>query len=987
MSPMRTTGLVLTLLLVAAAGRADDSLAEQTAALAPASAPAPAASSTTAAEDEADEGATDEPASFDLESNLRAVIERVFKEALPVVYRFSSGSGASGQCTAALLKWVLAVRRLDPWALRMVDAMGRPPAGIFEGTITDFGSFDQCLEVRAQDAWGDESFRGQYCSLFLKPNIDTSKPVAFLRSSRRNLTRIMKSIWFPGFRLGICIPSACSKEDIDALIKSALSRYGVNASVPLCDVQRDVLLDRIQKAAVAFLCIVLVMMLLGTVVDVFLRSRHGMAKKINAVLDALTSWSAYGNTLRLFDVSDDGGRLRPLHGIRFLTTLWIILAYSHALTPIPNRRRIFNMFDFVKETPFMFIANAYPAADTFFCLSGFLFGYSIFKQRHNIGKWLPVLLVRRYIRVIVPSMCLLLVFSLVELLSSGPIWRDGYAILRGNCMARWWKIPALINNWEHSLDSCLPHLWFFAADLQLLVAFSPAVVLLVRSPRLGLILTISMVLGSTLYVALQTYYKDLYPVTIFFADNVMYGVNASVPLCDVQRDVLLDRIQKAAVAFLCIVLVMMLLGTVVDVFLRSRHGMAKKINAVLDALTSWSAYGNTLRLFDVSDDGGRLRPLHGIRFLTTLWIILAYSHALTPIPNRRRIFNMFDFVKETPFMFIANAYPAADTFFCLSGFLFGYSIFKQRHNIGKWLPVLLVRRYIRVIVPSMCLLLVFSLVELLSSGPIWRDGYAILRGNCMARWWKIPALINNWEHSLDSCLPHLWFFAADLQLLVAFSPAVVLLVRSPRLGLILTISMVLGSTLYVALQTYYKDLYPVTIFFADNVMKSRRTNTEVFKRPFAHAGAFALGLLLALVLRSRTQWAERGATTAVRLAGWVVSAGCALAVILGVEQWHKGVMPSQAMAALYACLHKTTWGAFICWVAFVVCTDRKGILSRFLSWGPFVALSRLSYGAYLLHILVLYIRFGSIRERLYSSHFVQVSSPDVSSETSTESAT
>ncbi|KAH6947192.1 hypothetical protein HPB50_017505 [Hyalomma asiaticum] len=63
--------------------------------------------------------------------------------------------------------------------------MGRPPAGIFEGTITDFGSFDQCLEVRAQDSWGDESFRGQYCSLFLKPNIDTSRPISFLRNSRR----------------------------------------------------------------------------------------------------------------------------------------------------------------------------------------------------------------------------------------------------------------------------------------------------------------------------------------------------------------------------------------------------------------------------------------------------------------------------------------------------------------------------------------------------------------------------------------------------------------------------------------------------------------------------------------------------------------------------------------------------------------------------------------------------------------------------------
>ncbi|CAN7940783.1 unnamed protein product [Ixodes hexagonus] len=113
---MRTIGLFLTLLLVATAGHAEDNVTEQT----PAVAPAEDTSSTAASEDGMAEDSTDEmsPASFDLESNLRAVIERVFKEALPVVYRFSSGSGASGQCTAALLKWVLAVRRLDPWALR-----------------------------------------------------------------------------------------------------------------------------------------------------------------------------------------------------------------------------------------------------------------------------------------------------------------------------------------------------------------------------------------------------------------------------------------------------------------------------------------------------------------------------------------------------------------------------------------------------------------------------------------------------------------------------------------------------------------------------------------------------------------------------------------------------------------------------------------------------------------------------------------------------
>lgn len=68
---------------------------------------------------------------------------------------------------------------------------------------------------------------------------------------------------------------------------------------------------------------------------------------------------------------------------------------------------------------------------------------------------------------------------------------------------------------------CLPHLWFYAADLQLLLAFSPAVVLLIKCPKAGVVVTLSMVLGSTVYVALQTFYSDLYPVTIYFADDIM----------------------------------------------------------------------------------------------------------------------------------------------------------------------------------------------------------------------------------------------------------------------------------------------------------------------------------------------------------------------------------------------------------------------------------------------------------------------------------
>lgn len=49
----------------------------------------------------------------------------------------------------------------------MTDATGKLPSGILEGTMMDFGSYDECLKIRANDSSrysdGKELFRGQYC--------------------------------------------------------------------------------------------------------------------------------------------------------------------------------------------------------------------------------------------------------------------------------------------------------------------------------------------------------------------------------------------------------------------------------------------------------------------------------------------------------------------------------------------------------------------------------------------------------------------------------------------------------------------------------------------------------------------------------------------------------------------------------------------------------------------------------------------------------
>lgn len=65
----------------------------------------------------------------------------------------------------------------------MLDASGKPPSGILEGTLTDFGSFEECLGVRIvrnnSEGSVDSLLEGRYCVMDIKAalerNIDVNK--------------------------------------------------------------------------------------------------------------------------------------------------------------------------------------------------------------------------------------------------------------------------------------------------------------------------------------------------------------------------------------------------------------------------------------------------------------------------------------------------------------------------------------------------------------------------------------------------------------------------------------------------------------------------------------------------------------------------------------------------------------------------------------------------------------------------------------------
>lgn len=65
----------------------------------------------------------------------------------------------------------------------MLDSSGKPPSGILSGTLTDFGAFEECLDVSVTPADSGslsdrkEDFRGQYCLMDIRAAFEKNIPL------------------------------------------------------------------------------------------------------------------------------------------------------------------------------------------------------------------------------------------------------------------------------------------------------------------------------------------------------------------------------------------------------------------------------------------------------------------------------------------------------------------------------------------------------------------------------------------------------------------------------------------------------------------------------------------------------------------------------------------------------------------------------------------------------------------------------------------
>ncbi|GFU16199.1 nose resistant to fluoxetine protein 6 [Nephila pilipes] len=386
-------------------------------------------------------------------------------------------------------------------------------------------------------------------------------------------------------------------------------------------------------------------------------------------------------------------------------------------------------------------------------------------------------------------------------------------------------------------------------------------------------------------------------------------------------------------------------------------------------------FTNGEKILNTSSTEGQLPSLHGIRFLSMSWVILCHGYAFgfSAIRNTAETIN---FIDNWTFQIILNGFYSVDSFFVLSGFLVAYLFFQQAAKTDGKIPWLYfyIHRYVRL-TPVYMMVMAFytTLMGYLGSGPIW-----VLKDtdpNCQANWWWNLLYINNFQSASDQCMGWAWYLANDMQFYVISPLFLVTLFRWPKIGysimaLFLGISFVSNFVL-----TYEYNLFTGLgniIEQADNIVDFMPRWTDFFNKlyikPYTRMSPYLVGIILAYYLFRRKQNNSGKLNLITLTIGWIAASAMTLSCVFGLYHHKQTIIE----ASFYNALNRTCFACGLAWVMFVCIIGQGDIVNRILSWKVWIPLSRLTFCAYLVHPIVEFTYYYSVKRLFEFSHITVV---------------
>ncbi|CAI5440757.1 unnamed protein product [Caenorhabditis angaria] len=438
-----------------------------------------------------------------------------------------------------------------------------------------------------------------------------------------------------------------------------------------------------------------------------------------------------------------------------------------------------------------------------------------------------------------------------------------------------------------------------------------------------------------------------------------------------KRDIEKDSAFWGFSIFLIVIVSIAILSTIID-YLRetvsgkSSHQDANLYLKVLFAFSFWTNAGTILSVKEQKT--GFIKSLDCIRTITMSWVLFGHLGQYFAIPE-----TMVPLESFPDYFFhhlIINAVLSVDTFFLLSGLVLSYMFFKERpksetmKNPITWI-MFYVHRYLRLTPPMMIFIGFFTVYMNYIQGPAAASLFniqAIQVDSCKKLWWHNLIYINNFG-SQNPCYGPSWYLAADTQLYLIAPIFIIALYISSVFGVLLILAGVLGSvvTTYILYSIYDMS---ADIYITDT---NGKFGSLLYQKPWIRCTPYLIGLIAGYIIaiyskrKPKLNWM-------LILLGWLIAFAIAFACMFSNFDYDKGAYWSWFAKGTFYNFTRIGWAIALSWLIIANHFGWGGPINNFMAhpiWQPF---GRLSYCAYIVHLMVVfyYLNLGERPIHYYS---------------------
>uniref|UniRef100_A0A2A4JY64 Uncharacterized protein n=1 Tax=Heliothis virescens TaxID=7102 RepID=A0A2A4JY64_HELVI len=363
----------------------------------------------------------------------------------------------------------------------------------------------------------------------------------------------------------------------------------------------------------------------------------------------------------------------------------------------------------------------------------------------------------------------------------------------------------------------------------------------------------------------------------------------------------------------------------------------------------------------VKENKHEIRMMNGIRFIVATAVIAIHELFYTLILG---IVNTRDFntAIEGPTGLLLHADVVVDTFFAMSGLLYIKGLLANSYKNQNLFKVLW-KRYVRLIGAfSVVIFYLCSVSDFTGSGPHWPQFSHFEPEVCRRTWRKSLLMLSTSVD--DMCDLVTWYIPCDYQLGILATVLFYFYKKDRRLGLAAFVTSAVLSFIIPAVLTYWYRLPVVHFANVGKWFLTYRDYWEVsytYMASYSRAGAYLVGVAMGYLM---TLYNPADYRKTVSLFWSIVGIAVSLIAMLCVFSlgWFYLLTEYEPLeAAVVAATNRVVWATAICCIIGVCEYGTVPFVTDLLSLPIFTPLSRLSYGIYMIHPLLIQRRIFAQR--------------------------